>query len=251
MNREWLSLPAANSPDTERMFPTIGREHGTASKPACGETSATGLRIAAPILRSDSMPKSHLFAATALAGIFVAVCAAAQTSVPTAPFDSVELRGGGHVTLRYGTVERVTLLKGSTQYTQMRVEDAHRLVIDTCNSDCPLQYDLDIEIVMPRIASAAIAGGGRIESTPGFPAQNAITAAVKGGGNIDLRSVDAKDATAAVNGGGRIGLRADSQLTAAVNGGGSIRYAGNAQVTTAINGGGSVQPEDGRKNPRG
>jgi hypothetical protein len=90
-----------------------------------------------------------------------------------------------------------------------------------------------------------LSDGGRIESAPGFPAQGAITAAVNGGGHIDLRNVAAENGTAAVHGGGHIEIKASGHLTAAVNGGGNIRYVGNPQVTTAIDGGGSVQREGG------
>ena len=125
------------------------------------------------------------------------------------------------------------------------MEEPGKLVIDACNSDCPMQYDLEIEIVTPDVRAVAISGGGRIESMPGFPAQGAITAAVNGGGHIDLRSVSAENGTAAVDGGGHIEIRTSGHLTAAVNGGGNIRYVGDPQVTTAIDGGGSVQREGG------
>jgi hypothetical protein len=167
--------------------------------------------------------------------------------VPVGHFDSVGLRGGGHVVLRYGAAERVTLLKGSTQYTHITVEDGRNLRIDTCNGNCPMQYDLEVEIVMPRVTAVAIYGGGHIEGAPGFPTQGMITAAIHGGGNIDIRAIDAADATAAVDGGGHIRLRTDRHLTAAVNGGGSIGYWGAAEVTSAINDGGSIHREDGSR----
>ena len=172
---------------------------------------------------------------------------AAMTSpevVPVGHFDSVGLSGGGHVVLRYGAAERVTILHGSTRYTHVYVEGGHGLRIDACNNDCPMHYDLEIEIVMPRVTAVAISGGGHIESAPGFPTQGTITAAIHGGGRIDIRTIDTTDATAAVNGGGRISLHSDKRLTAAVNGGGSIGYSGSPDVTSVVNGGGSVHRED-------
>jgi hypothetical protein len=100
---------------------------------------------------------------------------------------------------------------------------------------------------MPRVTAVAISGGGHIESASGFPTQGTITAAIHGGGNIDIRTIDATDATAAVDGGGRIRLHSDRHLTAAINGGGSVGYSGAADVTSAINGGGSVHREDGSR----
>jgi hypothetical protein len=177
-------------------------------------------------------------------GLAVAV-ASAQTTIPLAHFSSIELRGGGHVILRHGAQQKVTILQGSTKFTKFGMEEPGKLVIDACNSDCPWHYDLEIEIVTPDIRGVAIDGGGRIESAPGFPAQGAITAAVDGGGHIDLRSVAAVNGTAAVDGGGHIELKTSGHLSAVVNGGGNIRYVGNPQVTTAIDGGGSVQREGG------
>jgi len=177
-----------------------------------------------------------LAAAATLAG----GAAFAQTAISVAPFNSVELRGGGHVVIRHGDVHRVTLLKGSTAFTSIRIRDGNQLVIDACNNECPALYDLQIEIVTPDIGAAAVEGGGAIESAGAFPNQRDIATAVRGGGSVDMRSIDAASATAAVSGGGNIQVKAESALTAAVNGGGRIVYWGNPNVTSVVNGGGSV-----------
>jgi hypothetical protein len=202
------------------------------------------------------MPAPRLFAALILAsGLATACCSERHehgTAVPVAEggvvsvpsFDSVELRGGGHVTLRYGATQRVTLVKGSAQVTRFAIEDGHKLSIDACEDNCPSDYDLDVEIATPRITGAAVSGGGRIVGESGFPAQDHVVAAVNGGGDVDLRAIAAGTVQAAVSGGGHIHVHADRELTAAVNGGGSIRYSGKGEVTSAINGGGSVQRED-------
>jgi hypothetical protein len=196
----------------------------------------------AAMWRDDSVARTDSQTMTAMD-----VAMTSGAVVPVGQFDSVGLHGGGHVVLRYGTRERVTLLKGSMQYTHIAVENGRSLRIDTCNDNCPMRYELEVEIVMPRVTAVAITGGGHIESAPGFPTQGTITAAIHGGGNIDIRTIDATDATAAVDGGGRIRLRSDRHLTAAVNGGGSVGYSGAAEVTSAINGGGSVHRDDGSR----
>ena len=117
------------------------------------------------------MTVARLFAVAAFAGALAATVAWAQTAVPVARFDSVELRGGGHVVLKYGAQQKVSLLQGSTQFTKFGIEDGNKLVIDACNSDCPRQYNLEIEVVTPTFVAVSIDGGGRIESAPGFPAQ--------------------------------------------------------------------------------
>ena len=182
-----------------------------------------------------------LFTVAFVATTTLAIPAAhAQETVSVEPFRNVELRGGGHILLRRGSEQRVTLLRGSSRFTRVHVRENGQLVIDTCDEDCPRHYDLEIEIVTPRIAGVAVSGGGKIESARGFGRQEEIAAAVEGGGHIDIRSIDAERADAAVNGGGHIELRAERRLEAAVNGGGHIAYWGDPAVTSAVDGGGSI-----------
>ena len=177
-----------------------------------------------------------LAAAATLAG----GAALAQTALPLAPFNSVELRGGGHVEIRHGDAQRVTLLKGSTAFTTARIEDGRKLVIDACNHDCPSHYDLEIQIVTPDIDAASVSGGGLVESVGAFPNQHSIAAAVDGGGTVDVRSIDAASANVAVDGGGKILVKAEHALNAAIDGGGRILYWGDPEITSAIDGGGNV-----------
>jgi hypothetical protein len=168
--------------------------------------------------------------------------ALASEYVPVEAFRSVQLRGGGEVSLRPGPVQRVTILEGSSHVTRFRVRRDGQLQIDACDWNCPQRYRLRIEIQSPRVPDVAVMGGGAIRAAGGFPAQGRLAAAVSGGGAIDLRSVDATDVSAAVNGGGRIEVRPRRTLSAAVNGGGEVRYWGNPQVHMAVHGGGIVRP---------
>lgn len=166
----------------------------------------------------------------------------AAEHVPVPPFRSVELRGGGDVTLRAGPRQQVTIVEGSSAVSRIYVHRDGKLRIDACSYRCPRHYRLRVEIQSPQVPDVAIAGGGAIRALGGFPAEGRIAAAVDGGGAIDLRSVEASDVTAAVNGGGVISVRPRARLTAAVNGGGDIRYWGNPEVTMAVHGGGTVRP---------
>ncbi|HEX4080026.1 MAG TPA: DUF2807 domain-containing protein [Rhizomicrobium sp.] len=177
-------------------------------------------------------------------GLPLAAPALAQQIVRVAPFDSIELEGGGHVTVKHGNVQRVQLVRGSTAFTRFTVEDGRKLRIEACNNDCPHHYDLDIEITTRNIDALAVSGGGAIDGTGGFPSPRKLALAVHGGGTIDARAIDADKAVAAVDGGGIIRVRADGKLTAAINGGGKIRYWGNPQVTQTIDGGGKVERGD-------
>jgi hypothetical protein len=170
------------------------------------------------------------------------VPAFASEVVPLPQFNAVELRGGGNVVVTPGPTERVTIVEGSSRFTRFAVDRNGSLKIDTCNSDCPHQYRLRIEIQSPHVPVLAVSGGGAINVGPGFGAERHLTLAVNGGGLIDTRSVNASEVTAAVNGGGELRVRAASALTGAVSGGGTVRYWGNPAVTSAIQGGGSIRP---------
>ena len=183
---------------------------------------------------------SRLLIAAALAAVPLSA-GLAQTIVPVGPFRSVELRGGGHVTLHNGPAQRVVLNAGNLQYTSFRNEDGS-LVIDACNNSCPNgRYDLEIDIATPRLDGVAVEGGGSIVGDPDLPVQN-LHAAVKGGGLIDMRAVHAQTVDAAVEGGGHIQIFAQSSLRAAVSGGGHIEYWGHPNLATAISGGGDIRP---------
>jgi len=179
-----------------------------------------------------------------LAAFAASAPALATEVVPVPAFRSVQLRGGGEVSIRPGPVQRVTIVEGSSRITQFRVERDGKLRIDVCDGNCPRQYRLRIDIQSPSAPDVAIAGGGLIRASAGFPAQRQLSAAVSGGGKIDMLAVSASSVNAAVHGGGLISVRPRSSLSAAVNGGGQVRYAGNPTVSSAINGGGSVHRID-------
>jgi hypothetical protein len=163
--------------------------------------------------------------------------------VPVPAFHTLQLRGGGEITVRPGPVQRVTLVQGSRRFTTFRMERNGRLTIDACNRQCPRNYKLRIDVQSPNVPNVAIMGGGEIAAAAGFAPQSQLSAAIMGGGEIDLRSVAARDMSAAINGGGRIVTGRSLSLSAAVNGGGEVRYSGNPRLSTAVNGGGSVSRE--------
>ena len=172
------------------------------------------------------------------------VPALAAELVPAPTFRSVELRGGGEVSIRPGPVQRVTVVEGSTRITRLRVQRDGKLQIDECDGNCPRHYRLRVDIQSPYAPDVAIAGGGLIHAAGGFPAQRQLSTAIMGGGKIDMLAVLASSVNAAVQGGGLITVHPRSSLAAAVDGGGEIRYAGNPIVSSAINGGGAVHRID-------
>jgi hypothetical protein len=183
------------------------------------------------------MKSALLLSATIL---FAASSAFAGTVIPTGPFKSVELHGGGFIMLHNGGAQVVTLNAGSTQFTKFHIEDGDKLVIDACNEDCPHNYELRIDIATPRIDGAAVEGGGEIMGSGDLRADH-FSAAINGGGRVDMRAVQAADVNAAVNGGGQIKVSAAQKLNAVVSGGGLIEYWGDAQVTRVVSGGGDIR----------
>lgn len=179
-----------------------------------------------------------------LAGLFAATPAAAQGPVAVPSFDSIQLEGGGHVTVRHGPTQRVTLVRGTTEMTRFTVERG-RLEIDACVRSCR-DYDLEVEIVTPDIEGLAIQGGGAIRVEGAFPVRDALAVAVMGGGSIDARRIVASDVAAAISGGGMIRTHARDHLAASINGGGVIRYAGEPERSISINGGGNVHRDSVR-----
>ena len=180
-----------------------------------------------------------IFAAVAAA--FVLSPAAAQTPVPVAAFDSIELRGGGHVAVRPGPRQRVTLVRGDAETTRFTVDRDGTLRIDACVRPCR-DYRLEVEIVTPDLNGVAVSGGGAVRAGEGFPDGGRLAVAVSGGGSIDVGAIRSGSVAASVRGGGAIRTHARDSLTASVSGGGSIRYLGDPRVTSSINGGGAVSP---------
>ena len=173
----------------------------------------------------------------------LAMPATADTVVSLDRFRQIALHGGGEISLKHGDVQRVTLIKGSTAHTTFRLSADGGLEIDACNITCPHQYELKIEIVSPDIRGASIDGGGEIRSDGAFPGQSSFSAAINGGGLIDVRAIRAASAEASVHGGGKILVSANASLAASVAGGGEIIYRGNPAVSQSIAGGGSVERE--------
>lgn len=164
--------------------------------------------------------------------------AAETVAVPA--FRSIDLRGGGQVVVVPGAVQRVTLIEGNTRLTRLSVDRRGRLTIEGCRNNCPRTYKLRIQIQSPSMPDAAISGGGSVRAGTGFRAQDKISAAIHGGGKIDLRAFEARSASVAISGGGEILVRARSSLSAAITGGGAIRYWGNPQISSVVRGGGWV-----------
>jgi Putative auto-transporter adhesin, head GIN domain len=171
--------------------------------------------------------------------------ALAAEQIPVPHFDSVELKGGGDLYIVAGPVQRVTVLNGSSQLTSFRVRRQGQLeIVTACDSRCPHNYNLRIQVESPQVPDVAVSQGGTIVAQRGFGLQQQISAAVSEGGTIDLRAVEAESVSAAVNAGGDIFVRARESLSAAVHNGGDVHYSGHPAVSMAVSGGGDVRRDD-------
>ena len=175
----------------------------------------------------------------AVAALVGAAPAEAQTPVAVGEFDSIELQGGGRVIVRHGPTQSVTLVRGNTDMTGLRVRSDGKLEIDACMRSCR-NYDLLVEIVTPELKAVGVSGGGSVRAEGGFPGRDSLALGISGGGQIDMRGLPADIVAAGIDGGGTILTHARERLAAGINGGGDIRYLGSPAVTSGIDGGGTV-----------
>ena len=187
----------------------------------------------------------RLLLAAAFAAPFLVPAADAGT-VPVGAFNRIALHGGGHVTLKHGATQSVSLVRGSTDVTSFTIQNGNELVISVCGATvimCPINYDLDVEITSPDIRGISIHGGGEMETEGAFPEQQSLAVDVHGGGDLDVRAISVKDVTAEVHGGGDAKLTATRNLVASVHGGGDITFRGHPNLVQSVHGGGSIESE--------
>ncbi len=183
------------------------------------------------------------FAALLAAATVLTGAALAGTDVKVAPFSAINVHGGGEVTLSYGPVQRVTVIKADLKSARIAVNGSV-LDLSPCTGLCWGHHDLVVEIVMPKLSAADIHGGGSIRVRGEFPQTEHVTVEVHGGGDADLSAIPAHKVNAEVHGGGSLRLKALTELNAQVHGGGDITYVGHpAHINSRTYGGGSIRSE--------
>ena len=171
--------------------------------------------------------------------VTTAVLVLLQPARQQTPFHSIDVRNSGHVTLRPGSAPRVTLVKGTRDYTSVVVNDGV-LVIDRCRTKCPRGYQLEVAVTVPGIDRISLANGGSVQSIGKFPGQDELEVAVRNGGIVDVRGLAADRVDASVEQGGGILAFARTALTARVAHGGAITHWGSAVVKSSVQKGGVV-----------
>jgi hypothetical protein len=181
--------------------------------------------------------------AVSAAALILAGAAFAGTDVKLAPFSGISVHGGGHVVLRHGTVQRVTVIKGDLAKADLHVS-GNTLDISPCRTMCWGHIEFEVEIVSPKIDAIEAHGGGAVEAEGQFPKQPVLHVQAHGGGAIDTRAIPAETVNAEAHGGGAIEVQAISAINAQAFGGGAINYTGNPpHVAAQANGGGSISKD--------
>lgn len=181
---------------------------------------------------------------TVFGTFLLAGAAPAGPVVPSGPFRSLTVRNGGHVVVRHGSAHRLTLLEGDASISRIETAADGRLVLDRCPGDCPSGYRLRVEVTTPDLEDIAVEDGGSVEVQRGFPGASRLAVAVRDGGTIDTRALEAETVAAVVRSGGRIFTRAGATLAATIAEGGIVTYWGRPRVRSTIQQGGVVVPGD-------
>lgn len=167
------------------------------------------------------------------------LAAALPAGAMAAPgYQSIELRGGGLVTVRYGQTRQYDVRGDRTG--RAITADGDRLVIDRCRQNCRHGQRLEVVVTTPAIGRLAVRDGGLIQVRGDFPAQPSVSASVDSGGQIDMRPLAAGQVSAAVSQGGRIFARPLRAMNAAIADGGLVTYWGEAAITSSVRRGGAV-----------
>ena len=167
----------------------------------------------------------------------------AATVIPVGEFRSVALSHGGHVVVRHGAVQRVSVVSGDPRCTRVRLGDHQELIIDNSGKKaCSRHEHPRLEVVTPRLSSVSVSNGGTVQTAGAFPAQASIDVAVEQGGTIDVRSLPADRVDASVYSGGGIFTTSRKTLVASVESGGFITYWGSVDdVKKSVRDGGVVK----------
>lgn len=152
-------------------------------------------------------------------------------------FESIELQGGGIVTVRHGPTRTVTVtFKNPDRPIR---SDGDRLVIAPCSGVCRDKH-IEVDIVTPAVSRLAVTDSGIIHVVGDFPRQAAVAASVTNGGTLDIRWLEADSVSASVSHGGRILARPGRHLAASISDDGNITYWGDATVTSSVQRGDAI-----------
>lgn len=155
------------------------------------------------------------------------------------PFDRIELAGGGTVSVYYAQEPAVTLRGGAERHMRTRIRQG-ALVVE-CQQPCPNSPGDEVSVMMPRLESVTVTGGGTISVKGRFPLAQELAVNVHSGGVVDTTSAPTVLLRAIVSGGGRARATVLGRLVSRISGGGAIEYFGDPKIDSETGGGGSIR----------
>lgn len=198
---------------------------------------STKLRKRYPVERKERSVRASILLLQLLAFLVGPASVQPADAVAAKGFESIELEGGGIVTVRHGPTRAVTVTFQNPD-RPIRSDD-DRLVIAPCSGVCR-DIHIEVDIVTPAVSRLAVTDGGIIHVVGDFPRQAAVAASVTSGGTLDIRWLEADSVSASVSHGGRILARPGRHLAASISDSGNITYWGDAAVTSSVQRGGAV-----------
>jgi hypothetical protein len=177
------------------------------------------------------------------AAVLAASTAFAQTAVPVGNFSGIHATDGAAVTIRHGSHQQVTIVKGDPRISVVEVR-GDSLEVETCRHTCPRHYGLEVEVVTPNLAAVSADDGASIEARDDFPSQERLAVKAVDGGSVNTRAIPASHVDADADDGGRADVRATVSLNATAEDGGAVNYWGKPSVRMRAEDGGVVSSGD-------
>lgn len=154
-------------------------------------------------------------------------------------FDRITLTGGGTLSI-HAALEPAVTLRGDAQ-RHMRVQVREGTLFVECRQPCPNRVGGEVRVMMPRLASVTVTGGGAVGVQGRFPLAQELAVDIRGGGAVDTTWAPAVILRAAISGGGRVKATVLGRLVSRINGGGAIEYFGDPKIESEEDGGGAVR----------
>ncbi|BBO23662.1 MAG: DUF2807 domain-containing protein [Armatimonadetes bacterium] len=172
-------------------------------------------------------------------------------------FRSIELSLPAEVSVKVGDAYSVTLHGDDNLLARVRTEvEGGELEIGS-DANLRSKTGLRIEITVPRLEGASIAGSGSIDAEIGtvdaFRASVAgsgelraegiaksVAVSIAGSGDVNLDNVASEDAEVEIAGSGDVTVKASKNLKIEIAGSGSVKYVGDPKVQSSVAGSGDV-----------
>jgi Putative auto-transporter adhesin, head GIN domain len=176
-----------------------------------------------------------------------------------APFDRIEVNGHTNLTVRAGASRTLSLRGGERVLESLETTvRGGTLTFDPHDDGLNDDHEVDVTVTVPRIRGVEARGAGSVqlvnlvsealelrnEGASDFTASGRVgrlTAIVEGEGDLDLRDLEAGDATVRIEGIGDAEVTVLGELDASITGVGDIEFRGNPILRSDDEGVGEVR----------